>query len=329
MEKEAVNTTNEVASEAVSEPVTNAEVTEVKSDAQQVWDELMADEAKTEETNTEEDTPVEAVENTQEVETKTEEPAPVEDYKAKYEELNKQLEKYKEAENKSLETHEKEVKSRGFDSIEEEKAHNEVVLFEFKQIANQVSRLNDVDKAQALQALRDYSITQNPDSLIAAKSFLNPLVLEQLALEKNKLQATKNEEINKIKQEKLVNQVKEKLTDFVKVNRDWLEGNQTRIDTVAMIVDTVGVNADLGKVKEMVDKIEAEAIKKYEAKKEADTRKNTLKSPVNANQGISGEKWFTKAEIDKMSDSEYVKNGEKIAKQMLLEKNGELPRRII
>ena len=137
------------------------------------------------------------------------------------------------------------------------------------------------------------------------------------------------EKLLKIKQEQTVNKVKEKLTDFVKSNREWLENNQTRIDTVGMIVDTVGIDADLGKVKEMVDKIEAEAIKRYESKKQAESRKQQLSPINNAQAGAVGEKWFTKAEIDKMSEAEYVKNSPRILEQMTLEQDGQLPRKII
>ena len=69
----------------------------------------------------------------------------------------------------------------------------------------------------------------------------------------------------------------------------------------------------------MIDTIESEAIKNMKAKKEAETRKQQLSPINNANLGGVGERWFTKAEVDKMSDSDYVKNGEKIALQMQLE----------
>jgi hypothetical protein len=301
-----------------------------RSDAEIVMSEFTADDENPVEVD---ENPVEAEKEATpqadnvEAEAKTETPVEV-DYKTKYDELNKELEKYRSVEKQEIENSEKKAKDLGFQSLEEKKIYDDAIVREFQGLYREIDYLTPELKAQAMEYLRRYSVSLDDVSLREVKRFISPDALEKIALDRENFKKTELDKLNRTKEEQKYETIKTRLTDFVGQNRAWFD-TPAKASAITMIVDSFGLDADLGKVKSMIDTIEAEAIKKYESKKEAETRKQQLSPINNANLGGVGEKWFTKSEIDKMSDSDYVKNGEKIALQMSLEKQGKLPRTII
>ena len=267
-----------------------------------------------------------AVDNV-ELEKETETPVEL-DYKTKYDELTKELEKYRSIEKQEIENSEKKAKDLGFQSLEEKKIYDDAIVREFQGLYKEIDSLTPELEAQAMEYLRRYSVSLDDNSLREVKRFISPDALEKIALDRENFKKTELDKLNRTKEEQKYETIKTRLTDFVGQNRAWFD-TPAKASAITMIVDSFGLDADLGKVKSMIDMIEAEAVKKYESKKEAETRKQQLSPINNANLGGVGEKWFTKSEIDKMSDSDYVKNGEKIALQMSLEKQGKLPRTII
>lgn len=317
MKEQNENKVAEVADsvEVSQEPAKETVETEPKEDVseeQEIWNDYFEDEEV-------EDKQVEEREPANDIEVLKEE-APVEDYKAKYEELSKELEKYRETD-KQVEEPKKEV---SFDK----ELSDKVILREFTNIVYAMNTLDINTKIKGMQLLQKYAQTQNPNVLKEAKKLLNPEVLEEIAIDKKLFENEQRQEIERANLENTYNAVKEKLTTFVKDNKEWLD-NPVRVNAVSMVVDAFGVDADLNQVKSLVDSIEKEAIKRYEESKQEKNRKEILTSPNNANKQVSSDKWFTKAEIERMSEAEYVKNGDKIALQMSLEKQGELPRTII
>lgn len=322
--QETVQATPEAPVKEAKETAT-AEPEKELSLADQVWKEL-------EKESTAEET--ESTENTEEA--KTEEPAKesgvkeeattTEDYKAKYEELQK---KYQADEESKKVKYNEELKQNGFESEEHKKAYEDIVIFEYTAIANKINELPPEVIPQAYELLNKYATTLNPEDLRKVKSILSPEALEEIAISKQSLVKQKAEELNNIRIKQDFEQIKTKLVDFAGQNKEWLAGTQARSNAIASVVESLGSSVDLGKVKALIDTIEADAVKAYQESLKKDERKNMLKSP----QGTSGlsadDKWFTKAQVDNMSESEYIRNSDKIIKQMELEKSGRLPRSII
>jgi len=309
-----------------SEPVETAPAENV-SDAEQVWRDMEAREKAEEVT---ENTPVEeveakAVDEVKEVKEEAK-PEPVEDYKAKYEELSKQLET-KEVEKKAKV--EEEVKKSGFESLEHKQAHDEVILFEFNKIADELANLPAEMLPNAYELLNKYTVTGSAEDLRKVKALLSPDVLESIAIEKRDLINAKNAELKEKSIKQDFEAIKTKLVDFAGKNKEWLAGTQARSNAVASVVESLGTGADLDKIKTLIDMVESDAIKAYQESLKKDERKDMLKSPQSSNIKVEGDKWFTKAQISRMSDREYLANSAKIQKQMLLEKDGTLPKQII
>lgn len=307
------------------------ETIDTRSDAEIVMAEFTADEenadVKADENPVEAEKEVTPQADDVEAEAKTDTPVEV-DYKTKYDELNKELEKYRSIDKQEIENSEKKAKDLGFQSLEEKKIYDDAIVREFQGLYQEIEYLPPELKAQAMEYLRRYSVSLDEVSLREVKRFISPDALEKIALDRENFKKTELDKLNRTKEEQKYETIKTRLTDFVGQNRAWFD-TPAKASAITMIVESFGLDADLGKVKSMIDTIEAEAIKKYESKREAETRKQKLSPINNANLGGVGEKWFTKSEVDKMSDSDYVKNGEKIALQMSLEKQGKLPRTII
>jgi len=290
-----------------------------ESDAEQVWREMAESEAEAK--------PTESVKPVEAVKAEADEAPVVEDYKAKYEELAKKLGNEETEQKKALE---EKVKKKGFDSVEEYEAHTAVQGFEFDRMVEEADKLPQNVKLMAFEALQRYADNPNAEDLKIVKSMIDPDVLEQIAIDKKQFKDQKYGELESNRMKQTFEATKAKVVDFANKNKEWLD-NPARVEAVGMIVKAFGVDSDLDSVKGLVDKIEAEAIKRYEQGKNEQARKQTLTTPNGANLSVatSADKWFTRSELNKMSAEEYSRNSAKIIEQMELEKNGELPRKII
>ena len=299
-----------------------------ESDAEQVWREMAERDAEANKADeSSEAKPVEAVTPVEAVKAEADEAPVVEDYKAKYEELAKKLGNEETEQKKALE---EKVKKKGFDSVEEYEAHTAVQGFEFDRMVEEADKLPQNVKLMAFEALQRYADNPNAEDLKVVKSMIDPDVLEQIAIDKKQFKDQKYGELESNRMKQTFEATKAKVVDFANKNKEWLD-NPARVEAVGMIVKAFGVDSDLDSVKGLVDKIEAEAIKRYEQGKNEQARKQTLTTPKGANLSVatSADKWFTRSELNKMSAEEYSRNSAKIIEQMELEKNGELPRKII
>ena len=80
-----------------------------------------------------------AVDNV-ELEKETETPVEL-DYKTKYDELTKELEKYRSIEKQEIENSEKKAKDLGFQSLEEKKIYDDAIVREFQGLYKEIDYL--------------------------------------------------------------------------------------------------------------------------------------------------------------------------------------------
>ena len=238
-----------------------------RSDAEIVMAEFTADDnenVKVDENpvETEKEATPQAVDNVEaKSEVKTETPVEV-DYKTKYEELNKELEKYRSIEKQEIENREKTAKDLGFQSLDEKQIYDDAIVREFQGLYKEIEYLPPELKAQAMEYLRRYSVSLDEASLREVKRFISPDALEKIALDRENFKKTELDKLNRTKEEQKYETIKTRLTDFVGQNRAWFD-TPAKASAITMIVESFGLDADLGKVKSMIDTIEAEAIKKY------------------------------------------------------------------
>lgn len=114
---------------------------------------------------------------------------------------------------------------------------------------------------------------------------------------------------------------------FMQENKGFMDSDANK-KAVFYALEHFGGKADLNTVKTLLDSARKEAVSEQAAKSVQNRRLENMQGVKTADTKKSSA-WFTKAEIDEMSDNEYVKNGQKIALQMSLEKQGKLPKTII
>ena len=124
-----------------------------RSDAEIVMAEFTADDNENVDENpvdTEKEATPQSVDNVEaKSEVKTETPVEV-DYKTKYEELNKELEKYRSIEKQEIENREKTAKDLGFQSLEEKQIYDDAIVRESQGLYKEIEYLPAELKAQAM-----------------------------------------------------------------------------------------------------------------------------------------------------------------------------------
>lgn len=244
-------------------------------------------------------------------------------------ELEKKLKAYQDMEEKAFEKKQETARALGFNDAKEQEISYDVKNFEFLRYTEALGATLEGDKyLQAYNALARYQQTLNPRDLALAKACFLPetvaAIAEETALYKQK--AYQDYSISKTKQAFL--DVQKRLSDFAKETGGWLDAKE-RQDIVGMAVNLTGGNVDFAKVKELVDAVEAYAVKSYQEKSKSEEENGALQKSLqvtsNGSNALS-DVWITKEQYMSMSDAEADANYDKIARQIELEKQGKIPR---
>ena len=200
--------------------------------------------------------------------------------KAEYE---KQLQIYKEQEEKVKLEREMQARQMGFGTVDEQNIAKDTAVNEFNlfaQALNTGKAGGDFDVAFA--ALQSYQSTGNPEYLKEAKGYFSPETLEFIAV---KNEAFKNGKLDELKHKQTQQNylsIKENLENFAKENNDWLEP-KSRQDVIGLVIKAFGSSANLKETKDLIDNIENTAIERFKlsekAKQEQETRHNQMQSP--------------------------------------------------
>ena len=241
-------------------------------------------------------------------------------------ELEKQLAAYKEQEDKARELREMQAKAQGFTDIEEQNIAAQVAVHEFNLFAEALEAGYAKEHYnEAYQALLKYQQTGNPNDLAIAKRLFAPEALEFIAENRKAFKDQKLTEYQTTKQQTLFQTAKQNLENFVKETGDWINPKE-RQDVIGALFGEFGGNFDFTRTKEMIDKIEQGAIERYKqslkAEQEQQDRFDQMQTPTGVQGTIRADKWFTKDQVDKMSETEYIRNADKIVRQMQMEKDG-------
>lgn len=246
-------------------------------------------------------------------------------------ELEKQLKVFQEREEKRVADIEQRAKSLGFNNADEQALDLDVKSFEFDRYVQALeTQLSGDAYNKVYQALLNYQQTLNPKALAVAKAFFDTDIVSQIA---GDVAIYKNEAYQKYATNKRASRMAEinkTVSDFAKETGDWLNPKE-RQDIVGMAINITGGNVDLNKVKSLIDSVEEMAVKAYIEKANAQQENNQLKesliSPSSSNVSNT-EGWFTREQYMSMSDAEEKANYDKIMRQIELEKQGKLPRRL-
>lgn len=186
--------------------------------------------------------------------------------KAEYE---KQLQVYRDLEEKKKLEAETLARQSGFGSIEEQNLAKEVKNFEFQRYVEALETGHAGDKYdEAYQALENYQRTLNPAYLAQAKQCFGAEAVEVIASNTALFKAQKSEELAKTKHEAFQTEIRSKLEEFAKETGDWLDVPE-RGKIVAEAINLAGRDVDLPQVKAMIEALESKAVERFKAEQKA------------------------------------------------------------
>lgn len=243
-------------------------------------------------------------------------------------ELEKRLKAYQEREEQESRVRQDAARKLGFNDAEEQQLDWEIKNFEFARCVEALGATLEGDAYEkAYNALARYRATLNPRDLAAAKACFAPETIAeiagQVALYRNQ---AAGEYQNRVQTQRLA-EVKTRVAAFAKETGDWLNPKE-RQDIVGMAVNLTGGDVDLNKVRELVDAVEAYAVKRYQEKTKIEAEnqqlQGSLQAPASGGIPPAGEKWITREEYNRMSEEQFEANRDKIERQILLERQGKL-----
>lgn len=136
-------------------------------------------------------------------------------------------------------------------------------------------------------------------------------------------------EYNAIRAEEKDIRYKRKISEFRNNNGQWVD-SPLKEELIKQAMDVTDGKVDLFMLKELADAVAAEAVKKYQAdndmKHQNSAAQDGLQTPLNNNARVKTKKWLTKKEYYALSPEEEAEKYDLIVEQVLLEKQGKLPR---
>lgn len=245
-------------------------------------------------------------------------------------ELEKQLKAYQEKEELAREQREIAAREQGFSDAGEQEVRMSIAQHEFKRYCDALeTRLTGDNYIKAYQALYAYQQSGNPEYLDMAKGYFPAAVISQISGDVVRFSDRVLGEYRDKKSVEVQNQYKAQLETFAKDNTDWLAPKE-RQDAVGLLIQLSGGNVDFAVAKTVIDAIEARAISEYTktqtANKENQDVRNSLLSPTGGDVSPTGKKWLTKEEYYKLTPEQEKANYDLITEQILLEKQGKLPK---
>lgn len=161
------------------------------------------------------------------------------------------------------------------------------------------------------------------------RRFFSPEVValasEDAALYKNSRQG----EYDAVRAEEKDIRYNRKISEFRNSNAQWVD-SPLKEELITQAMDATDGKVDLFALKELTDAVAAEAVKKYQAdndiKHQNSAAQDGLQTPLNNNARVKTKKWLTKKEYYALSPEEEAEKYDLIVEQVLLEKQGKLPR---
>lgn len=151
------------------------------------------------------------------------------------------------------------------------------------------------------------------------------LASEDAALYKNSRQG----EYDAVRAEEKDIRYNRKISEFRNSNAQWVD-SPLKEELIKQAMDATDGKVDLFALKELIDAVAAEAVKKYQAdndmKHQNSAAQEGLQTPLNNNARVKTKKWLTKKEYYALSPEEEAEKYDLIVEQVLLEKQGKLPR---
>ncbi len=242
--------------------------------------------------------------------------------------LEKQLKAYQDRENQARQQREIEARELGFSDAEEREFNREVIEREFKRYCEALeTKLTGDVYTKAYQALYAYQQTGNRAYLEAARSYFSPETVASIAKDIALFEeGHRNEQLSKHTAAQ-----KQKLEAFARENADWIQA-KSRQDALGLIIQVSGGNVDFAAAKKAIDALEEAAIAEWKKtvaeNSENQNLQNSLQTPTAGLTAKDGRKWLTKEQYMNMSDAEEAANRDLIREQILLEKEGALPRQL-
>lgn len=299
-------------------------------DTQEVSEDNTADEPETDESSAEIEENTNGLKNEQRL------------FAGKFKDIDNLEKGYKELESKLGQIRQKEsqekielAKAQGYNSVEEAEIARQINAKELEFYASKLGTINPEYSENARIALLNYANSGNKEYLDLARQFFNGDVIEECALLKTSI---KNEIERSFKQQEIARK-EEFISKLENDNKEFLsdiEINKAKLNAFKALFSS-------GQIQSQQDMDAFIAI--YNAIKEEGA--NSVKSDVQTKSEISSqiekmqtasdssayetstEKWFTKEEFEAMSNREYEANQEKIDRQMQLELEGKIPKRIL
>lgn len=210
-----------------------------------------------------------------------------------------------------------EARTRGFNSYEEQKIAEQVQLAEFELFAHNLNSVNPENLEAARQNLLQYYQTAHPAYLEEAKRYFPSNFIEQVALDKSRLQNQLLHELHstqaQAEEHRMVELAQVLKTDFADFLADLAE-NEGKAQALHQFCAAGFINSkeDMQAFQDVVSKIESrakeQAIKEYEAQKAIEATKH--KAVIDAGNGTlqvnSGLKeQYTSKDIGAMTQEEY------------------------
>ncbi len=151
------------------------------------------------------------------------------------------------------------------------------------------------------------------------------LVSEDAALYKNSRQG----EFDNIRSNDKAIRYARKLKEFRNQNESWFD-SPLKEDLINQALEVSDGRVDLNGLKKMADAVVEEALKKYQTGQDTAYQnalmQDSLQTPGNDNTRIKNKKWLTKDEYYKLTPAQEAEKYDLIVEQVLLEKQGKLPR---
>ena len=243
-------------------------------------------------------------------------------------ELEKQLKAYREKEEQARQTEQNNARQAGLNDAEEQKLDVSVKNYEFGLCVDALGATLTGEKyREAYGHLLRYQATLNPRDLAMAKACFAPETIAEIAGKTALFKQQASERYRDYKRAKQLHDAKTKVAAFSRETGDWLNPKE-RQDIVGLAINLTGGAVDLNRVKELVDAVEAYAVKSYQAAESAKNENQQLQASLNApapsGNVTEAEHWFTREEYNRMSEEEFEANRDKIERQILLERQGKL-----
>ena len=247
-------------------------------------------------------------------------------------ELEKQLKAYQDAENQAREQKEIEARKAGYADTQEQEVKLDIANHEFIRYCEALeTHLTGDNYTKVYNALRYYQQTGNKQYLEMAKGYFSPAVISQIAGDVARYEDRALGDYRAKKMAESMTESKAKLEEFAKANTDWI-GVKERQEALGLLIELSGGNVDFGKAKSIIDALETMAVTAFE-KKQKEIAENkgvqdSLLTPNTSGYSSGGKKWLTKEEFYNMTPEQEKANYDLIEEQILLEKQGKLPRRL-